>query len=197
MIRVQTWLFILAAALFSLAPHASAQSQAARAEAVFAGGCFWCVEHDFMQRDGVIDAVSGYTGGRSANPTYETYEQGGHIEAVRVVYDPARVTYAQLVDYFFRHIDPTDAGGQFCDRGHAYTSAVFVANDAQRTVAEAAVRRLSQRFTVATRIETASRFWPAEAYHQDYAERNPVRYRFYRLNCGRDARVRRVWGDER
>lgn len=171
----------------------TAPAQAGRAEAVFAGGCFWCLEHDLEERDGVISAVSGYAGGRTANPTYQNYERGGHIEVVRVTYDPARVSYAQLVSYFFRHVDPTDAGGQFCDRGHAYTTAVFVANAEQRRIAEAEIARLSRHLRIATPVEDLGRFWPAEDYHQDYAEKNPVRYNLYRLNCGRDARVREVW----
>ncbi|MBL8549779.1 MAG: peptide-methionine (S)-S-oxide reductase MsrA [Hyphomonadaceae bacterium] len=187
--------FVALLLFFAEAAHAQ---PAQRAEAVFAGGCFWCVESDFEQHlPGVIEAVSGYTGGASANPTYRNYEAGGHIEAVRVVYDPARVSYQQLLDFYWRHIDPTDAGGQFCDRGHAYTTAIFV-TPAQRPIAEASKQALvaSRRLArVATAIEPLSRFWAAEDYHQDYYRKNSVQYRFYRLRCGRDARIRQVWGE--
>jgi peptide-methionine (S)-S-oxide reductase len=167
------------------------------ASAVFAGGCFWCTESDFDHIPGVISTVSGYSGGRVANPTYEQVSAGntGHIEAVRVVYDPRRVSYAQLVDRFFRTIDPFDAGGSFCDRGYQYRSALFVANAEQRQVAEAAKARVARELgrEVATLILPARNFYPAEEYHQDYYRKNPVRYRFYRWNCGRDARLQDVW----
>jgi methionine-S-sulfoxide reductase len=196
---------LIAAAFVFMGPAAWAQPQAraaapeAREEAVFAGGCFWCVESDFEHLDGVIEAVSGYAGGRTANPTYRNYEQGGHLEAVRVVYDPRQVSYRQLVEFFWRQVDPTDAGGQFCDRGHGYTTAIFV-TDAQRPIAEAskAALRQSRRLSapVVTPIRTLERFWPAEEYHQDYYRKNVVPYRFYRFRCGRDARIRQVWGAE-
>jgi len=172
----------------------AAQQPARRAEAVFAGGCFWCVESDFEHLDGVIEAVSGYTGGALRNPTYENHE--GHTEAVRVVYDPSRISYRQLLNHFWRHHDPLDGGGQFCDRGPSYAPAIFV-TDAQRAEAEASLaetqRILGRR--VATPIRPATRFWRAEDYHQDYYQRNSVPYRFYRWRCGRDQRVREVWGD--
>ncbi len=168
------------------------------ASAVFAGGCFWCTESDFDHIQGVISTLSGYTGGRVANPTYEQVSAGGtgHIEAVRVVYDPRRVSYATLVERFFRTIDPLDAGGQFCDRGGQYRSAIFVANAAERRIAEAAKARAERRLRrpVATEILSRGTFYRAEDYHQDYYRRNPVRYRFYRWNCGRDARLEQVWG---
>lgn len=165
--------------------------------AIFAGGCFWCTEADFEKVPGVVDAVSGYTGGRTRDPTYAEVTSGatGHYEAVRVTYDPSRVTYRQLVDLFWRTIDPTDAGGQFCDRGDSYSPAVFVQGEAQRREAlasrEAAARRV-QPFR--TPVLNASTFWPAEAYHQDYYKKNALRYRVYRTGCGRDARLRAVWG---
>lgn len=168
------------------------------AEAVFAGGCFWCIEGDFEKLDGVVEAVSGYTGGALRNPTYEqvSTETTGHYEAVRVVYDPAQVSYAQLVEYFWRHVDPTDPGGQFCDRGPSYRTAVFV-TEAQRAEAEASRRALEASGVlpapVATEILPLGDFWEAEDYHQDYASKNPVRYGFYRNACGRDARVAEVW----
>jgi methionine-S-sulfoxide reductase len=147
---------------------------------------------------GVVSAESGYTGGTQANPTYEQVGSGrtGHIEAVRVVYDPKRISYRQLVDRFWPTIDPTDDGGQFCDRGPVYRTAVFV-TPAQRPLAEvsrtAAARKLKQGSMV-TPIRPATRFWPAEAYHQDFYKKNPLRYRVYRQGCGRDARLRAVWG---
>ena len=166
--------------------------------AVFAGGCFWCTEADFEHVAGVIDAVSGYTGGRVRNPTYEQVSAGGtgHYEAVRVRYDRARVGYAELARHFFRTVDPTDAGGQFCDRGESYRTAIFVASPAQRREAEAA-RAEADRILggrVVTPVLPLGAFWEAEAYHQDYSRRNPIRYRFYRSRCGRDARLRAVWG---
>jgi peptide-methionine (S)-S-oxide reductase len=168
------------------------------AEAVFAGGCFWCVEHDFEELPGVIEAVSGYTGGTLQNPTYQDVvtETTGHYEAVRVIYDPAVVTYDQLLDYFWRHVDPTDADGQFCDRGPSYRTGIFVTED-QREEAEASRAALQSSGVlpgpVVTEILPLGTFWEAEAYHQDYSEKNPARYQFYRRGCGRDARVREVW----
>jgi peptide-methionine (S)-S-oxide reductase len=167
--------------------------------AVFAGGCFWCVESDFDKVEGVLDVQSGYTGGTLANPTYRevSNENTGHYEAVRVTYDPARVSYAQLVDYFFRHVDPTDAEGQFCDRGDSYRTAIFVGTPEERAAAEAAKAALDAGGglpgPIVTPVLEAAEFWPAEGYHQDYAKKNPVRYGFYRRSCGRDARVAEVW----
>jgi peptide-methionine (S)-S-oxide reductase len=169
-----------------------------RATAVFAGGCFWCTESDFDKMPGVIDTTSGYTGGRLPNPTYEQVSAGGtgHIEAVRVTYDPTKVSYAELAARFVRTVDPLDAGGSFCDRGYHYRSAFFVANVAQRQVAEAVMARTRQALgkPVAILVLPASAFTPAEGYHQDYYKKNPVRYRFYRSRCGRDARLAEVWG---
>lgn len=162
--------------------------------AVFAGGCFWCVESDFEKLEGVRDVVSGYSGGLIESPTYENHE--GHLEAVQVTYDPAVVSYRQIVDYHLRHIDPLDAGGQFCDRGHAYTTAIFPANAEEWAAAQAAItdaeKALGQK--VATKIVDRGAFWLAEDYHQDYHSKNPLRYKYYRTACGRDARVKKVWG---
>lgn len=185
----------LAAILFGLTLVSAAGAQPAhpaRETAIFAGGCFWCLESDFEHLSGVVAAESGYTGGTLQNPTYENHE--GHVEAVRVTYDPSRVSYAALLRHFWRHHDPLDAGGQFCDRGPSYVSALFVTPeqraDAERSKAEteAALGR-----AVATPIRDASRFWRAEEYHQDYYRKNPIPYRFYRFRCGRDARVNEVW----
>jgi peptide-methionine (S)-S-oxide reductase len=169
--------------------------------ATFAGGCFWCTEADFDHVAGVISTTSGYAGGRIANPTYEQVSAGdtGHIESVRVVYDPRRVSYATLVDHFFRTIDPFDAGGSFCDRGYQYRSAIFVRNAEERRIAETAKARVERRLgaRVATLILPAAPFYRAEDYHQDYYRNNSVRYRFYRWNCGRDQRLREVWSRAR
>jgi peptide-methionine (S)-S-oxide reductase len=169
-----------------------------RAQAVFAGGCFWCTEADFDKIPGVLSTTSGYTGGKVRNPTYEMVSAGGtgHIEAVRVTYDSAKISYATLAARFIRTIDPLDTGGSFCDRGYGYRSAFFVSTAAQRKVAEniKAKTQGSLKKPVATLVLPATTFYPAEAYHQDYYKKNPIRYRFYRLNCGRDARLKQIWG---
>ena len=168
------------------------------ASAVFAGGCFWCTEADFDKIPGVVSTVSGYAGGRVANPSYEQVSAGGtgHIESVRVVYDPAKVSYQTLVARFFRTVDPLDGGGQFCDRGDQYRTAIFVANAAERRIAQATSARAAAllKKPVATLILPAGRFYPAEGYHQDYYRKNPVRYKYYRWRCGREARLTQLWG---
>lgn len=187
------------------APAAQSQPQnqsgprpAVTQEAVFAGGCFWCVEHDFKSIPGVAEVLSGYTGGHTPDPTYQDVitETTGHYEAVRVTFDPARITYRQLVDRYWRLIDPTDADGQFCDRGSSYRSAIF-ASPAQKADAEASRAALvaSNRLTapVVTPVLPLARFYPAEEYHRDYAKKNAIRYNAYRAACGRDARLRQVW----
>jgi len=162
--------------------------------AVFAGGCFWSTEKAMESLPGVTSAVSGYAGGAMPNPTYQNHR--GHLEAVKVTYDPAKISYAKLVDGFFHHIDPTDAGGQICDRGPSYTTAVFVADGAETATAQAVKAQVAKTLgkPVATRILTGSKFWPAEAYHQDYAKRNPANYEAYRIGCGRDRALKAVWG---
>ncbi|WP_374452992.1 peptide-methionine (S)-S-oxide reductase MsrA [Phenylobacterium sp.] len=162
--------------------------------AVFAGGCFWSTEKAMESLPGVTSAVSGYAGGALQNPTYENHR--GHLEAVKVTYDPAKISYAKLVDGFFHHIDPTDAGGQICDRGPSYTTAVFVADGAETATAQAVKAQVAKTLgkPVATRILTGGKFWPAEAYHQDYAKRNPANYEAYRIGCGRDRALKAVWG---
>lgn len=168
------------------------------ATAVFAGGCFWCVEADFDKVEGVIETTSGYTGGHVDNPTYKQVTHGdtGHYEAVKVSYDPSKVSYDELAEYFVRHIDPTDAQGQFCDKGSSYRSAIFVSGQGERVDAEATLaeagRELGQ--DIVTEVLPAAAFWPAEDYHQDYYVRSAVKYDFYRAACGRDARVKALWG---
>jgi peptide methionine sulfoxide reductase msrA/msrB len=170
--------------------------------ATFAGGCFWCTESDFEKVDGVVEVISGYTGGHTENPTYEEVSSGvtGHAESVQVIYDPAKVSYEQLLDVFWRHMDPTDAGGQFVDRGSQYRSAIFYQDDEQRRLAEESKARLEQsgRFDkpIVTEIVKLGPFYPAEEYHQDYYKKNPLRYKYYRYGSGRDQFLEQVWGKE-
>jgi peptide-methionine (S)-S-oxide reductase len=173
-------------------------ANAARADtAVFAGGCFWCVEALYQETPGVTDAVSGFTGGSHPNPTY-TGRHDGHYEAVLVTYDPEQVSYQELLDLFWLNIDPFDAQGQFCDKGPSYRSAIFVADDIQRSQAQASKQAVEQAFPdqrVVTQILPAAKFFPVEDSHQDYYQENPIRYRFYRTGCRRDARLEQIWGD--
>jgi peptide-methionine (S)-S-oxide reductase len=169
------------------------------ASAVFAGGCFWCTESDFEKFPGVISAESGYIGGKTVNPTYEQVSAGrtGHTEGVRVVYDPSKVSYSALLEYFWKTIDPTVKDQQFCDHGSQYRSAIFYENEAQRATIEASKAALLKAGPVKvihTEIAPTSTFYPAEEYHQDYYKKNPIRYKGYRYNCGRDARLAEVWG---
>lgn len=165
--------------------------------ATFAGGCFWCMEPPFTKLDGVIEVIAGYTGGQGENPTYENYAQKGHIEAIQVMYDPARISYEKLLDVFWHQIDPTDAVGQFGDRGPQYRSAIFYHTDEQKKQAEIAKEQLqkSGRFTkpIVTEIIKAMPFYKAEAYHQDYADKNPLRYKWYRAGSGRDLFLQNTW----
>ncbi|MCI5207996.1 MAG: peptide-methionine (R)-S-oxide reductase, partial [Candidatus Electrothrix sp. ATG2] len=166
-------------------------------QAILAGGCFWCMEADFKKIKGVQEVVSGYTGGTGADPTYDDYIQKGHIEVVQVTFDPSVVPYAELLNIFWQKVDPVDPGGQFCDRGYAYSTAIFSTTEAQKKIAQASKAALEQSGLldqpVATRIEKSSTFYPAEAYHQDYSEKNPIRYKFYRFKCGRDQRLKELW----
>ncbi|PLY01657.1 MAG: peptide-methionine (S)-S-oxide reductase [Desulfuromonas sp.] len=169
------------------------------AKTVLAGGCFWCMEADYEKLTGVVDVVSGFSGGTHPNPTYNG-NHAGHYEVVEITYDSDKLSYRDILDYYWRHIDPFDTQGQFCDKGHSYLSAIFVANDEQRAIAEETRRAIEKQFPgqkVATRILDVSTFWPIagnESYHQDYYKKNPVRYKFYRWNCGRDQRLEEIWG---
>ena len=171
------------------------------ATATFAGGCFWCMEPPYDKLDGVISTTSGYTGGHKMDPTYQEVSRGGtgHVEAVRVVYDPKKVSYAQLLDVFWHNVDPTNAHGQFCDMGDQYRSVIFYHSGEQRRLAIESEQSLDKQKPfaepVVTRITPASVFYPAEEYHQDYYQKNPVRYKFYRYNCGRDQRLEKLWGE--
>lgn len=169
--------------------------------AIFAGGCFWSMQHDLKSIPGVVRTEVGYTGGHVAHPTYEdvTTETTGHLESVKVTFDPAKLSYAALVEHYWRRIDPTDSGGAFCDRGASYQSAIFVNSPEQRRIAEASRAALDNgRFKgrVVTQVRDAVTFWPAETYHQDYASKNPFNYGLYRSGCGKDARVKQLWGAE-
>lgn len=199
LLRILVGLALVAAAS-AAAQGTRPASEPGRKTAIFAGGCFWCMEHPFDEIAGVISVTAGYTGGTKANPTYEEVSSGttGHAESVQVVYDPAKVSYQKLVDVFWRNIDPLTANAQFCDHGTQYRSAIFYLDDEQKRVAEASKEALAKsgRFDkpIVTQIVAASTFWPAEDYHQHYYKTNPVRYKFYRYNCGRDQRLEQLWG---
>lgn len=169
--------------------------------AVFAGGCFWCMQPPFDKTPGVISTRVGYTGGRTNHPTYEQVCAGnsGHLEAIQITYNPSKISYSQILDVFWRQIDPTDPDGQFCDKGESYKSAVFYQGEAQKKTALESKDKMekSGRFgsgKIVTDIRPASDFWPAEDYHQEYYKKNPIRYKLYRFNCGRDQRLEKLWG---
>jgi peptide-methionine (S)-S-oxide reductase len=170
-------------------------------KATFAGGCFWCMEHPFDEIPGVVSVTSGYTGGQKMNPTYEEVSAGGtgHAESVQVVYDPARVTYEKLLNVFWHNIDPTAKDRQFCDSGYQYRSAIFYHNEGQHRLALQSKALLEKDKTfkepVVTEIAQATEFYPAEDYHQHYYKKNPIRYKYYRHGCGRDQRLKELWGN--
>jgi peptide methionine sulfoxide reductase msrA/msrB len=169
--------------------------------AVFAGGCFWCMEKPFEERDGVVAVVSGYAGGHTAHPNYSNYMEGGHIEVVEVSYEPMIISYKELLDIYWRQVNPTDAGGQFVDRGHGYTTAIFVKDDEEKRIAEESKRALEKsgvfKKPVITPILASVPFYPAEQYHQDYYKKNPIRYKYYRSRSGRDQFLTKIWGDKK
>jgi len=187
--------YILLASFLSYIPAATAD------KAIFAGGCFWCMESDFEKLDGVSDVISGFTGGTVKNPTYGGNHKG-HYEAVEVSYDANKISYKELLDYYWVNIDPFDARGQFCDKGESYLSAIFVANDKERELAEQSRHAVVEQFPkqkVVTPILPVSTFYPIkgnESYHQDYYINNSVRYKYYRWRCGRDQRLKEIWGDK-
>jgi peptide-methionine (S)-S-oxide reductase len=191
----------IAAVLAAGTPLRAASPTPGLAHATFAGGCFWCMEGPFDHVPGVVSTTSGYTGGTVKKPSYEQVSSGatGHAEAVDVVYDPANVTYAQLLDVFWRNVDPLDGGGQFCDRGNQYRTAIFYHDDEQQRLAEQSKQALEAsgklKKKIVTQIVPAGEFYAAEDYHQDYYLRNPIRYKYYRFNCGRDDRLKQLWGE--
>jgi peptide-methionine (S)-S-oxide reductase len=191
---------LFAAACLLAVTIGGASAQAPKtATAIFAGGCFWCVEADFDKVPGVISTTSGYTGGTVKDPTYHQVSAGGtgHAEAVEVAYDPAKVSYAKLLDYFWHHVDPLVKDRQFCDSGDQYRTAIFYRTEDEKKLAEESKKAVEAKFaprTVYTQIVPAGPFYKAEDYHQDYYEKNPARYKFYRWNCGRDQRLEQIWG---
>ena len=198
---------MISKALFRLATSAivvfalagSAVGQTRLQTAIFAGGCFWSMEHDMEPVPGVVQVVAGYTGGRLTHPTYEevSSETTGHLESVKVTFDSAKISYAALVGRYWRMIDPTDSGGAFCDRGASYHSAIFVSGADQRRIAEASLATLERgplKGRIVTPIRDAGDFWPAETYHQHYAAKHPLEYAAYRLGCGKDQRLKAIWG---
>ena len=200
---VIAWLTVLGSVVASPALAQSTKPVADKAEtfkATFAGGCFWCVEEAFDKVPGVTATISGYVGGQTRNPTYEQVSSGhtGHAEAVQVEYDPKKVSYDKLLETFWRNIDPTQKDGQFCDHGSQYRSAIFYHSEEQRKLAEASKAALAKskpfKGEIVTEITKAPEFYPAEGYHQDYYLKNPVRYKFYKTGCGREARLKELWG---
>jgi peptide-methionine (S)-S-oxide reductase len=178
-------------------PMAKAQ---ATATAVFAGGCFWCMEPPYDALPGVVATTSGYSGGQKVNPTYEQVSAGdtGHVEAIQITYDPKLVSYEKLLEVFWRNVDPLDKGGQFCDRSNTYTTAIFYQNEEQKKLAEQSKAEIEKKLgkTVVTAIRPAVTFYAAEDYHQDYYQKNPLRYKYYRYSCGRDQRLEQLWGKQ-
>lgn len=197
MVRVLLSLF-LACATASVSVAQTQPQRTNQAVATFAGGCFWCTEADFDKVLGVLSTTSGYTGGKIANPTYEQVSAGGtgHAEAVEVVYDPGKVSYDELLSFYWRHVDPTVKNRQFCDIGDQYRTAIFVHDDEQRRLADASKKKIEAQLKqpIYTEIVSAGPFYKAEDYHQDFYQKNPVKYKFYRWNCGRDQRLEQLWG---
>jgi peptide-methionine (S)-S-oxide reductase len=189
---------MLGVALVATAAEPVAQGKTTTSTAVFAGGCFWCMEPPYDALPGVVASTSGYTGGQKLNPTYQEVSAGdtGHIEAVQITYDPKQISYEKLLEVFWRNVDPLDQGGQFCDRGSTYTTAIFVQNEEERKTAALSKAAIEKQLgkAVVTVIRPAATFYAAEDYHQDYYVKNPVRYKYYRYRCGRDQRLEQLWG---
>lgn len=187
--------FIVLTILLVHASHVAAE------KAILAGGCFWCMEADYEKLEGVTDVISGFTGGTLKDPTYNGNHEG-HYEAVEITYDPDKISYKELLDHYWVNIDPFDGTGQFCDKGPSYLSAIFVANELERKLAEESKRKVEEQFPnkkVVTQILNASIFYPIkgnESYHQDFYKKSPIRYKVYRWNCGRDKRLKEIWGDK-
>jgi peptide-methionine (S)-S-oxide reductase len=189
-------------AMLLVSAHAADKpdDQAGLEKATFAGGCFWCMQPPFDRLEGVVSTKAGYTGGHKVNPTYEEVSAGGtgHAEAVEITFDPKKISYEKLLDVFWHNVDPTDATGQFCDRGDQYRSEIFYHDDEQKKLAEASKAALEKskpfKEPIVTKIVAATAFYPAEDYHQEYYKKNPIRYKFYRYSCGRDKRLEQLWG---
>jgi len=194
---------MLLAWLFSVPAFADTANEPKVETVVLGGGCFWCIEADYEKLNGIVDVISGYAGGHIKDPTYQQVSAGGsgHIEVVKVTYDANKINYSQILDYFWRHVDPTRDDGQFCDRGSQYRPAIFYQDESQKKLALASTKQIEQSkpFAQPLKVELiqASTFYPAEDYHQDYYKKNPIRYNFYRFNCGRDARVEQLWGENK
>ena len=198
MFRKSSKFIFLLPAILLIQTDSSAQTKLDRA--TLAGGCFWCMEHPFEKLEGVSDVISGYTGGHKDNPTYEEVSSGmtGHLEAVQITYDPSKVSYSEILDLFWKQINPTDPGGQFVDRGQQYRTAIFYHNEGQKALAEKSKAELNKsgryKNPVVTEIIKASKFYKAEDYHQDYSKKNPIRYKYYRYRSGRDQYLKKIWG---
>ena len=193
---------ILLVALLATSVHAANPTSNQLETAIFAGGCFWCMEPPFDKVDGVISTTSGYTSGHKKNPTYSEVSAGstGHTEAIQIIFDPAKITYAELLKVYWKNIDPVAVDRQFCDAGNQYRSGIYYLDETQESAAKQSLQQLQQNKpfeeTIATEIKPASTFYPAEDYHQDYYQKNPVRYNYYRYICGRDQRLSELWGDK-
>lgn len=203
LLKASCLLLVLLGHLASAAAEPVQEEKSAAAKtseyAIFAGGCFWCMEPPFEKLQGVTSVESGYTGGEKPNPTYKEVSKGttGHVEAIRVTFDPSIISYEKLLEVFWRNIDPLNGRGQFCDNGFQYTSAIFWLSPEQKASAEKSKQGINQKFSgkVVTRVVEGGTFFEAEDYHQDYYKRNPIRYKFYRYNCGRDKRLEKLWGE--
>lgn len=194
------FVFMVLVTLGALLATVGALAAEPRAKATFAGGCFWCMEKPFDDTPGVLSTTSGYTGGDVDKPTYEQVSSGGtgHAEAVQIVYDPSKITYEKLLEVFWHNVDPFTPNAQFCDHGTQYRSGIFFHDEAQRQAAEKSKKEISAllKRPIVTEITKAGPFWPAEDYHQDYYKKNPIRYKIYRGGCGRDRRLKEIWGDK-